>query len=140
VFGHKRFDPAAIHALWQDHDHVTRRTDPDLQAAGALTDTNGIFKLHSCYYCGPDVLMGGDDMRWLDRISLLTLAIITIPLALAPFVPEPHLWEKIKMLMAGQLTRTIDITDLLMHAAPVVLLLMKLIRIIRQKKFPASSR
>ena len=79
-------------------------------------------------------------MRWLDRISLLTLVIIAIPLALAPFVPEPHLWEKMRMLMAGQLTRTIDITDLLMHAAPVVLLLMKLIRIIRQKKFPASSR
>ena len=78
-------------------------------------------------------------MRWLDRISLLTLAIITIPLALAPFVPEPHLWEKMRMLMAGQLTRTIDIVDLLMHATPVVLLLVKVMRMIQQKKNSTSS-
>ena len=78
-------------------------------------------------------------MKWLDRISLLTLVIITVPLALAPFVPEPHLWEKMKMLMKGQLTQTIDIVDLLMHASPIVLLLIKLIRMIQQKKSLASS-
>ena len=136
----KRFDPAAIHALWQDHDYITRWADPDLQAACALADTDGILKFHSCYYCEPAILATeDDDMRWLDRISLLTLAIITIPLALAPFVPEPHLWEKMRMLMAGQLTRTIDIVDLLMHATPVVLLLVKVMRMIQQKKNSTSS-
>lgn len=78
-------------------------------------------------------------MRWLDRISLLTLAIITVPLALAPFVPEPHLWEKLKMLVSGQLTQAIDILDLLMHATPVVLVLIKLMRMAWRNKSPSSS-
>ncbi|MBA1331644.1 RND transporter, partial [Candidatus Endoriftia persephone str. Guaymas] len=42
--------------------------------------------------------------------------------------PEPHIWEKLKMLRAGTLTRAIDIFDLLFHAAPFLLLLLKLVR------------
>ena len=49
-------------------------------------------------------------------------------LGLAPFVPEPHLWEKLKMLANGNLSKPIDIFDLLLHGTPVVLLLLKLIR------------
>ncbi|MBI3574715.1 MAG: RND transporter [Gammaproteobacteria bacterium] len=48
-------------------------------------------------------------------------------LGLAPFMPEPHLWEKLKMLAAGTLTRPIDIFDLLLHASLPVLLALKLI-------------
>jgi len=77
-------------------------------------------------------------MRWLDRISLLTLVIITVPLALAPFVPEPHLWEKLKMLTTGQLSQPIDILDLVMHATPVVLVLIKLLWMARRNKSPSS--
>jgi hypothetical protein len=47
---------------------------------------------------------------------------------LAPFVPEPHVWEKLKMLLTGDLGKPIDIFDLLMHAAPWLLLLAKLAR------------
>ena len=65
---------------------------------------------------------------WLDRFPLVWLVAIAGWLALAPFFPEPHLWEKLKMLAAGTLTRPIDIFDLLMHAAPLVLLAWRLAR------------
>ena len=54
-------------------------------------------------------------MQWLDRISLSLLLPVALLLALAPFAPEPHLWEKLKMLFAGTLTRPIDMFDLLLH-------------------------
>jgi len=65
---------------------------------------------------------------WLDRVPLVWLVAIAGWLALAPFFPEPHLWEKLKMLVAGTLTRPIDIFDLLMHAVPLVLLVWRLTR------------
>jgi hypothetical protein len=65
-------------------------------------------------------------MHWLDRIPLAVLVVASLTLGLAPFAPEPHIWEKLKMLAAGTLSRPIDIFDLLMHAAPWVLLVMKL--------------
>ena len=65
---------------------------------------------------------------WLDRIPLNILIIAALLLGLAPFVPEPHLWEKLKMLAAGELVKAIDIFDLLMHGVPVVLLAIRLVR------------
>lgn len=35
-------------------------------------------------------------MNWLDKIPFTTLIIISLMLGLAPFVPEPHVWEKLK--------------------------------------------
>ena len=67
-------------------------------------------------------------LNWLDRLPLSTVAIIALLLALAPFQPEPHLWQKLKMLADGTLTRPIDIFDLLFHGAPTVLLIVKLAR------------
>ena len=55
------------------------------------------------------------------------LVILCLTLGLAPFVPEPHIWEKLKMLATGSLTRPIDIFDLLLHAVPFVLLALRLI-------------
>jgi len=72
-------------------------------------------------------------MRWLDRLPLLTLAIVAIPLALAPFAPEPHLWEKLKMLVSGELTQIVDMLDLFMHATPSALLMLKIIRLAQQR-------
>lgn len=66
---------------------------------------------------------------WLDRLSLGLALIIALTLGLAPFVPEPHVWEKLKMLSAGELTRPIDIFDLLMHGTAWVLLFAKLGRL-----------
>ena len=67
-------------------------------------------------------------MRWLDRLPLSLLAVAALALGLAPFFPEPHLWEKLKMLFTGTLNRPIDIFDLVMHGAPSLLLLFKLAR------------
>jgi hypothetical protein len=55
---------------------------------------------------------------------MLVLAYAT--LGLAPFSPEPHIWEKLKMLVSGTLTRPVDIFDLLLHSTPWVLLILKM--------------
>lgn len=67
-------------------------------------------------------------LAWLDKIPLHMLIIASLLLGLAPFFPEPHLWEKLKMLTAGELVRPLDIFDLLMHGAPLVLLSIRLLR------------
>ncbi len=67
-------------------------------------------------------------MTWLDDISFPMLVLACVMLGLAPFFPEPHVWEKLKMLSAGELVRPIDIIDLVMHGTPWVLLTLKLIR------------
>jgi len=67
-------------------------------------------------------------MAWLDKLPFGPLIVISLMLALAPFVPEPHLWEKIKMLGAGELTKGLDIFDLFLHGTPLCLLVLKFIR------------
>ena len=67
-------------------------------------------------------------LAWLDRISYMPLIIAALALGLAPFVPEPHLLQKLRMLAAGELVRPLDIFDLCLHAAPATLLLIKLLR------------
>ena len=64
--------------------------------------------------------------RALDQMPYSLLLIACATIGLAPFVPEPHVWEKLKLLAAGGLTRPIDIFDLLMHGAPWLLLGLKL--------------
>ncbi len=67
-------------------------------------------------------------LSFLDQIPLNLLILAALTLGLAPFFPEPHIWEKLKMLTAGNLTKSIDIFDLLMHATPFILLALKLVR------------
>ncbi|MES9856206.1 MAG: RND transporter [Sedimenticola sp.] len=67
-------------------------------------------------------------MAWLDNISLQMIIIACLFLGLAPFFPEPHLWEKLKMLSAGTLVKPLDIFDLVMHGSPFVVLILKLLR------------
>lgn len=71
-------------------------------------------------------------MKFIDKLPLMPLVLISIMLGLAPFVPEPHLWEKLKMLFNGELSKPIDIFDLIMHGTPAVLLAIKLIRLKKQ--------
>ena len=68
-------------------------------------------------------------LAFLDNIPLNILIVAALVLGLAPLFPEPHLWEKLKMLFGGNLRKPVDIFDLLMHATPVVLLALKLLRI-----------
>ena len=72
-------------------------------------------------------------MKWLDKLPLTVILPLAVFLALAPFVPEPHLWEKLKMLFAGALTRPIDIFDLFLHGTPLLLLILKLAHLAGQK-------
>lgn len=65
-------------------------------------------------------------MKWLDKIPYALLIIVSLTLGLAPFTPRPHLVEKIMMMLAGELVRPIDIFDLLMHASPIALLVVKI--------------
>ncbi|MCB1518600.1 MAG: hypothetical protein KDJ19_13410 [Hyphomicrobiaceae bacterium] len=67
-------------------------------------------------------------LSWLDSIPFSMVLLFCLTLGLAPFFPEPHVVEKIRMLMSGTLVRPIDIFDLLMHGAPFLLLAAKLIR------------
>ena len=76
-------------------------------------------------------------MKWLDKISLPHLLIPAVLLGLAPFAPEPHLVEKLRMLSEGTLHKPIDIFDLLLHGTPALLVVLKLIRM--QLVKPATS-
>jgi hypothetical protein len=69
------------------------------------------------------------EMALLDQIPLNILILAALTLGLAPFLPEPHIWEKLKMLAAGNLVKPIDIFDLILHATPFVLLAAKLLRL-----------
>ena len=61
----------------------------------------------------------------LDKLPWRILIFLCLTLGLAYFFP-PHLFEKIKMLLEGQLARPIDWIDLVMHATPLVFLIIKL--------------
>jgi len=64
-------------------------------------------------------------MNWLRTIPWPLLIVAALLLGLAPFAPQPHLVEKLGMLAAGNLSRPLDIFDLFLHGAPVVLLMLK---------------
>lgn len=58
---------------------------------------------------------------------------IVLLLGLAPFFPQPHIVEKIRMLMSGTLKKTIDIFDLVWHTWPFALLAYKLVQDVRKQ-------
>ena len=72
-------------------------------------------------------------MRYLDHLGWPLILLACAVLGLAPFTPEPHLWEKLKMLAAGELTRPIDIFDMLFHGLPFVLLVLKGVRTLQTR-------
>lgn len=62
----------------------------------------------------------------IDQLTLPMALLAAATLGLAPFFPQPHIWEKLKMIKAGTLKRPLDIFDFVLHAAPFVLLAVKL--------------
>ena len=70
-------------------------------------------------------------MTWIDKIPLWVIVLLAVWLSLAPLVPKPHLVEKVQMLLRGDLRRLLDIVDLCLHAAPLILLGLKLWRMQR---------
>jgi hypothetical protein len=63
--------------------------------------------------------------RWLIGLPWPVVGLACATLGLAPFVPAPHVVEKLGMLARGQLVRPIDWFDLLMHGAPWAVLVAK---------------
>lgn len=57
-----------------------------------------------------------------NLLSYQFLIPIALLLGLAPFYPQPHIVEKLKMLAAGTLRKPIDVFDLFWHAWPFALL------------------
>jgi len=62
----------------------------------------------------------------LDRLPWGIVIVLAVFLGLAPFIPQPHLIEKVLMLSKGELRQIVDIFDLLFHASPLVILFLKL--------------
>jgi len=67
-------------------------------------------------------------MRWIVRIPKWLLVVVAIYLAGAPFVPEPHLTEKWRLLLNGSLSKPIDMFDFFLHTTPLVVLAIRLWR------------
>ena len=65
-------------------------------------------------------------MKFLDEVPYVLIIILSLTMGLAPFTPLPHLVEKMTMLLAGELVKPVDIFDLMMHASPFVLLVVKI--------------
>lgn len=66
--------------------------------------------------------------------NLVIALIATLTLGLAPFVPEPHFFGKVKWLMGGAHgMKPMDWFDLVMHGAPWVWLLVELLRTLFKK-------
>jgi 23S rRNA-/tRNA-specific pseudouridylate synthase len=65
----------------------------------------------------------------IDRFPFTPLILGAFLLGLVPFVPEPHLVEKVKMLLGGTLSQPADIFDLCMHGSLPLILAVKLIRL-----------
>ena len=66
----------------------------------------------------------------LDYRFLIPLALF---LGFAPFYPQPHIVEKLRMLLAVTLNKPIDIFDLVWHTWPFVLIAYRIFRDIRHQ-------
>ncbi|MGH1365612.1 MAG: RND transporter [Calditrichia bacterium] len=64
-------------------------------------------------------------MNLLRKLPWLVPIIGSLTLGLAPFIPQPHLFEKVQMLFNGELARGIDIFDLFFHGFFPLLLAVK---------------
>jgi len=72
--------------------------------------------------------------KLLGKFPLSLLVVLCLTLGLAPFTPLPHLLEKLKMLVSGELVEPIDIFDLLLHGAPWMLLSLKLFFVVTTRE------
>ena len=66
----------------------------------------------------------------------LVLSLITaLTLGLAPFSPEPHIWEKIKIIYTNSRPmEALDWIDVLMHGAPWIWLFIELVIMLKPKQ------
>ncbi len=72
--------------------------------------------------------------KFLDVFSFPVLIVMALLLGTAPIGAQPHLLEKLTMLSSGTLVKPLDIFDLLFHSLPFILLLLKSVYFITDKK------
>ncbi len=65
-------------------------------------------------------------MSWIEQLPWGVIVLLCLTLGLAPFNP-PHIVEKLQMLSRGALVRPLDGFDLVFHAIPWALLVLKAI-------------
>ncbi len=65
-------------------------------------------------------------IQWIRDTEMTMFVIAAFTLGLAPFIPVPHIIEKLGMLFSGTLKKPIDWFDLVMHGTPWVLLFIKI--------------
>ncbi len=78
-------------------------------------------------------------LKYIDNTSIYLFLVASLSLGLAPFVPIPHIVEKLMQLFSGSLNKGIDVFDLLFHGIPWLLLITKVIRMLFYKKAPRTS-
>jgi hypothetical protein len=67
-------------------------------------------------------------LAWVEHLPLFPLTVAAVLMGGAPWGEEPHLWQKLKLLIAGELTQPLDVFDLALHACLPLVLLLKLTR------------
>ena len=73
-------------------------------------------------------------MSWFDRLPWIWPLLLAVWMAIAPITPEPHLVEKLRLLVHGALVRPVDLFDFVMHATPLLLVALKLWRQLRTRR------
>ncbi len=73
-------------------------------------------------------------LKIIDALPLPNFIVLSLFLGLAPFFPQPHLVEKMTLLMHGELFKMLDMFDLFLHGTPWVLLFIKLTLIFTRRK------
>jgi len=64
-------------------------------------------------------------INMIRRLPWVVVILGSLTLGLAPFTPQPHLFEKIQMLINGDLSRSVDVFDLFLHGIFPLLLIVK---------------
>ncbi|WP_339707364.1 hypothetical protein [Algoriphagus aquimarinus] len=68
-----------------------------------------------------------------------TIILVCLTLGLAPFIPEPHIWGKVKWVAGGAVgMQLMDWLDFLFHGFPWILLL-RLVIITAKAKFKTKA-
>ena len=78
-------------------------------------------------------------IKLFNQLPWLLVIMGSLTLGLAPFSPQPHLLEKLQLLIAGNLYRPIDIFDLFMHGIFPLLFVLKSLAFITTLKNETSD-